>query len=474
MLKHWRLVLVILGWALNVRALPVTTAEQEMASVLAESQRYSKLIREVTPDCEKLVVAGDMAAANAKLMAVFPASDRTPVQSFLLGNTLFNLDRSNSYALHRRAALSAPANGLIQYEWAIEQHRAGEYAAALSAYKIYSAARPDEAVPYALMADCYLHLDQLKAAAEAWHRSETATDGTVEQMENMICEVKREAIPYARREALLAGLKQKPSIDAACELIALDCQFPRDWWNRVPAKKQLANDWPVVQAALKLSADDLSYRELAAAIDCATLEEPEAGTVRPLLGKYQFFTDNRRTLPADGRLLTIILQAALDSEVIDDHFLHQELGPLLLVQARRGRDADMWKAALLAAPTNNPAGLMALEREAWRITENPSFAHAVLVLDLQAGELTARHPDMVTALKQFPMDGPILRMAVLLAEKDKSVTTDLLARAAKAEFSHFSSSMAPATAVNRPRSDYLRQYFAELGQRLLSAPENGR
>ena len=56
----------------------------------------------------------------------------------------------------------------------------------------------------------------------------------------------------------------------------------------------------------------------------------------------------------------------------------------------------------------------------------------------------------------------IQRAAYEVAVRENRVTRALLAAAAKAEFTHFSSFVAPATVINRPRSDYLRQYFAEL------------
>jgi hypothetical protein len=39
-------------------------------------------------------------------------------------------------------------------------------------------------------------------------------------------------------------------------LIALDCDFPRDWWNRGPHEDYLSHDAPAVTAALKLPQED--------------------------------------------------------------------------------------------------------------------------------------------------------------------------------------------------------------------------
>jgi len=69
---------------------------------------------------------------------------------------------------------------------------------------------------------------------------------------------------------------------------------------------------------------------------------------------------------------------------------------------------------------------------------------------------------LAAALHQFPESGEVQRAAYLVAVRDHKLTRQNLADAARAEFTHFSSFVAPATVVDRPRSDYLRHYFAEL------------
>ena len=76
--------------------------------------------------------------------------------------------------------------------------------------------------------------------------------------------------------------------------------------------------------------------------------------------------------------------------------------------------------------------------------------------------------DLADALKQFPESGLIHRAAYDVAMRDHKITRELLAAAAQAEFTHFTLFVAPATVINRPRSDYLRSYFAQLLQ--LRAP----
>ena len=55
---------------------------------------------------------------------------------------MFEVDRKQSYALHRAVALAEPDNTAVVWEWGLEQHRAGEYAGALAAYEKFSKVRP--------------------------------------------------------------------------------------------------------------------------------------------------------------------------------------------------------------------------------------------------------------------------------------------------------------------------------------------
>jgi thioredoxin-like negative regulator of GroEL len=426
----------------------------------ATMRAYQKA-QTVLPFCEKLMVSGDWNGANEKLVSTFPESNRSTAQTFLLGNLLYEIDRKRSYILHQTAAAAEPQNMAVVWEWAMEQHRAGEYANALESYQKFSTANPGDAACYALQADCLLRLNRIDEAAEAWRKSEAAPNGSLEQMETLVCAVKREAMPYQKRAGLLAKAIQKQDVKAASDLIALDCDFPRDWWNSGVYESYLSNDLAAIKTSLKLSQEDANYRAICGAAECATASQEEPNEVRAILKKYRLFADDPATIPTNGGLTAIVLNAVINSEAMDKATLRQKIGPLLLGQARRGKDLQMWNAALLVAeqPPNN---LIKLEMEGWQATGDTRFAAGVLMIKAANGQLAGGDPDLIAAQKQFPESGLVQRVVYEMAKREKKITKQLLADAAKAEYKHFSSSVAFATVVNRPRSDYLRQYFAEL------------
>src|SRR5687768_15434439 len=88
----------------------------------ADVQEATKKLRELLPAFNKQMDAGDFVGANATILATFPEANRTAAQSFLLGNVLFEVDRKQSYALHKAAMKLAPENPDVLWEWAIQQH----------------------------------------------------------------------------------------------------------------------------------------------------------------------------------------------------------------------------------------------------------------------------------------------------------------------------------------------------------------
>src|SRR3954447_23599359 len=116
----------------------------------AQLESAGKKLETVMRKADALMKAGDVDGADKKLLSAFPAGSRTAAESFILGNLLFEIDRKLSYELHAAAAKAEPSNIDVAWEWGMEQHRAGEYAGALTYYQQYSKAKPDSAVPYAL------------------------------------------------------------------------------------------------------------------------------------------------------------------------------------------------------------------------------------------------------------------------------------------------------------------------------------
>ena len=169
------------------------------------------------------------------------------------------------------------------------------------------------------------------------------------------------------------------------------------------------------------------------------------------------------TMLATGELASAsILTAALRSKTLDDSVVSAQLAPKLMELARQGRDLQLWNLAAYAATNSSPEDVLQLERDGWKATSDPAFAAGVLFLKREQGELASDDLDLAEAMKQFPESSAIHRIAYEVAVTENKVDRTLLANAARAEFTHFSSFAAPGTVVDRPRSGYLRSYFGQL------------
>ncbi|MCX5688840.1 MAG: hypothetical protein NTV94_03460, partial [Planctomycetota bacterium] len=202
-----------------------------LGSVRQEITTAHRALRDPTQKARELGSDARIDEGNKLLLDTFPEATRTPAQAFCLGNLLFKLDPQAAYALHKQAAAGLPeVYPNPQLEWAMVQHRAGEYAGAAAAYRKYTKAKPNEAVPFGLLAECLIRTGDLAGAVEAWETSETAQDGTLTDLETQVCEVHTAESPLLKR-SLLAKKVREGDAAAAAELLAFDLNFPRDWWN---------------------------------------------------------------------------------------------------------------------------------------------------------------------------------------------------------------------------------------------------
>lgn len=441
----------VLRLALGV-VLWVATAERVMAADLQrELEAASQAVLGVQEKLEQEINEGNLAQANQRLLAVFPKEKRTPAQTLVLANMLYGVDAKLSYAMHKQVAEELPNEPLAQLEWAMEQHRAGEHAGALAAYEIYSKANPDFAPVHGLAADCLIHLGRTREAVSRWQQSEQARSGSLERLESIVCDVNKDPGQEQRRARLCA--KASTDVDAAVELIALDLDFERDWWNRGPHRGHLAHDLGLLK---KLPANP-RLKAAQCAAECLLKEEPSAGVIREVLQRHGFLIDPSQTLPADGALLSAMLNASINAEVFTREEARRRFGDRLRELAKGSKDASLHNVvAYLYRGTDT---MPAIEQEAWDATHDARFAAGYLAEQAGRKALRPGDPLLERALREFPENSFVLRIAVSVNDPPDE---KLLVQAIKAEYRHFS----VAGFISRPGARVLRGYFEVLGKTL--------
>src|SRR4029079_823510 len=122
-------------------------------------------------------------------------------------------------------------------------------------------------------------------------------------------------------------------VEAAQDLIALDCDFPKDWWNGGPQEAYLKHDLPAVIAALSSPADDARVRAMKCAAECASDDRSNQDVVATILHNYRFVIDTDNTLPAHIGLLSIIIAAADETKLLQPAALRKQIFDKALAMA---------------------------------------------------------------------------------------------------------------------------------------------
>jgi len=425
-------------------------------------QTASQQIEPVRKHAEEFLIEGRRDEANALVLNAFPEATRTPMQALVLGNVLFLQDRVNSYKLHKFAAAGLPDDRSAQYEWALEQHRAGEYPGALATYTTLADKGWKNAALFGLAAECALRTGNVVGACKWWGKSESAKSGSLEQFESLVCELHNTQDPFAERDALIKAV-DKGDPAAAANLILLDLFWPYDWWNTHSHKKNLAADLVRIEQKFPIAAPENAPADLnlKAARCAAALELEDASdsaTVRKILLHDRFLLDPDKTVPADGRALSKMVSAILNSDLRTTESLRESLGEKLLAMAKASSDPEFLNVvANLYLETDQLAEIDRLGRDN---TKDPRFS-ASLLIGKSKTQLNWDDPDLQRALRDFPDDASIAQIAFRAGMQAKQPKEPLLIAAIKAEFTKFSSGRTSIANI-RPSAIPLRVYFEEL------------
>lgn len=425
------------------------------ADVQSEMQKEAEALQPALQAAGPMLAEGRVDEADKRILSTFPEKSRSAVESLLLGNVLFKQDPATSYALHKRAAADLPDEPIAQLEWAMEQHRAGEYAGASASYQKFIKAQPTFGPALGMWAECLIRTGQTRAAADAWARSEQG-GGSLEQFESWVCDVHTHDRPDHDREGFYQKVKAGDSA-AAANLVGLDCNFPEDWWNAGPKANYLEKDLDMLSAAPLKDKGLLNETECAA--KCALVRAKGEGDVAGLLRAGGFLLDAHATLPQNGKLLAAMVSAALEQNVVSSDDARRNWGEKILNQARTTHDAAWFNvAAHLYLGTDR---LPEIDQLGWDATGDQRFAASLLVGLAGKGSLKLEDPRLVRASKQFPDNSEIAKIVLELTKKSGKPMEPALIGAIEAEYCHFSfdSPLSP-----RPNAAALRVYFAELSK----------
>jgi tetratricopeptide (TPR) repeat protein len=408
---------------------------------------------------ESLNIQGKFDDANTHILETFPEATRTAAQKFVLGNILFKALPKTSYDLHKQAAKALPNNAAVLYEWALEQHRAKEYEGAAKTYEAFSKFQPNYAPALGLAAECAIRAGNVQKAMALWKSSENATDGTLDDLESLVCEVNG-GIQNEPTRIRFLRLAEKGDDQAAVEMILLDSDWTTDWWNRAPSYERLENDLTLVKRTFQKPRTEL--RAAICAAECfLQIQKEDKSDLRATLASSGFLFDDKATLPDNGKALSLLLAVALSNTSLTNDEARTKFGERILELARKSKDAEMYNAAAHLYMDSDK--LAEVDQEGWDATHDARFAASRIMGLAGQNKLTLADPLLQRALKEFPEDSEIAHVAVVLAVAGHTSLQHYLVNGIKAEYTKFSSTR-PGVDMPRPSAFVLRGYFSALEQ----------
>jgi tetratricopeptide (TPR) repeat protein len=437
-------------------ALSCVTAHADLAGDL---DRESRHLKPALVAAEGFALDGHPDQAEAAILAVFPETGRTPVQSLLLGNVLFRSDPKASYDLHKTVATALPDDPDVAFEWALELHRAGEWDKAAEQYRRTIKADPDNGIAHGLLAECLIRSGHTKDASDEWQKSEEG-GGSLEAFESDDCEVHSGPSPDTARAALMKKARDG-DVDAAQSLVELDCAFKRDWWNTGPEPRRLKIDLDLI--GKMQVADKHRLAAITAAAKCGIILAGGGGSAKDVLTSAGYLLDDNHTLAPSGKLMSTMLTAAVSGGAMTPDTARSTLGQKVIDAAKKSKEAEMFNvAARLYLSTDK---LAEIDQAGWDDTSDARFAASRLVslIAESKGTMKDDDPRLLKALKQFPDDATINGLRVRLAYQQKTLTDEMVIATIKAECTHFSGG---GVLVARPSATPLRIFYKLLAERL--------
>jgi len=405
----------------------------------------------VFEEAAKLSAEGYPAAGN-EMLVTLADEDGSPLAAYMVANILYDSDPAASYRLHLRAFQAWPQEPAVTLEAALEQHRRGEYAAAVFNYRHVLATGKGPQYS-ALLADCLVRTGRLKEAVEAWSQAHHPTYHAA--IDAAICSIYGPLAPIQRRGDLIAKI-EAGDLTKFTDLILLDLTFDTDWWSAKVYDEGLDQD--LKRASQSLGRKDPRYQALALYAKLARRNEKKPAEVQQALLEAKLVIGPDAGLPADSRIARALCELAVTAKLTTPANLWAAYETTLRTRLEtQDRDA-LHLLCWLAAANRNPV-LGSLNQLGWEEWNDTAFAGSFMIDLFRDKKLTS--PDdsqLMAALAVSPDNATLCKLRIALA--GENVTNEMIVAAIKAEYRKLS--------VNAGVRDSttLNDLFDALGKRL--------
>lgn len=395
-------------------------------------------------------------------LSAVPDEEKTVADFFLLGNVLFHAQPMKALELQQQAAKLDPGAADIQLELGMCLHKAGKYREAAAAYTAYTesptAKTRGPGVFDALLADCLIRTGKYKAACDAWERVPFRSYRI--KIAHYAQKIHGDTSPFQRHYDLLTRARLK-DIDAAMQLILLDCEWDWDWWTVEVNRDFLKAD--STEVAKLFPVDDKRVVLMQAIAEYHSPKSPDAEQFATVLKGENLIIGDKPVLPDHGLLVSHAAQLVLENKLSTPAKLlefHRARFEAELAKAADEIDVEMVNVyASLLAQSERSDELSRVDRIMWQKTNAPRFAASYLV-SLVGDDKKATNQEVKRILSTHAEQRVVSSIALSLARKSEQPLTKPLAVAIAAEFK----SLTPNPLSGTRTSDRLNALFKALRQ----------
>lgn len=404
-------------------ALPMGTEPEPLENQVRILQ---KQYESITRSNNGLALAGRLDEANQLLIAYVPDAEKTAAHFLFLGNLLYSIDHRLSYQMHEKAYALRADDRMVNFEWALQLHRAGKCELAIDRYQAHLNVMPEDTKVFALLADCLVRRGDYKAAVAAWEKARHDRQHTA--IDFAIHWIYGKESPQKQRNELLKKIRGG-DLTQIETLILLDLSWSRDWWNKSVYSEGLTRDLKEARTLLEKEPKRLADLEAFSKRRQSEMTDEE---VKAQLEENRSLVGEEVILPENSLMATALVEDILASKLITPQRLyHQSQEELWKRSTSEAGDLDALLLLLRFAGEADKPRVAELSGFCRKRYDNDTCA-AMYLFGRQGKEAQEQ---VEQAWAQFPLNPYLAWMRMSHAEKAGQLTPEHVAAVIKAEYS---------------------------------------
>lgn len=322
--------------------------------------------------------------------------------NFVLGCVLYKIDPKTSFQLQKKAHELNPKNTRIILEFALELHRINAFHEAAELYEIYLKETPEDERYHALLSECYFNLNETEKGIQQWKLANHPKNHI--GIEKCIYFVHGDYLQFRRRNELRKRIQLKDD-KAAAELIFLDLNWEKDWWNLEQKVFFCDED---IQLIVKYFGEKsvlskmLKSYSIIKKITNTTYSQED---IKEELTDYRLILNNGK-IPEYGIIASDLVRICLNYNLIDEKEFLIKHENFLKVKADSLNDIELLNIiAFLQSKVNNKVSAE-IDKKGWEQFHNENFAVSYFIG--KGVNLKSTDPELEKALIDFPFSAALL------------------------------------------------------------------